>query len=608
MREIELLSPAKDLACGIAAVNHGADAVYIGAAQFGARASAGNTIGDIEKLTEYAHQFRTKIYVTLNTLLTDEQLPEAEKMIRQIYEAGADALIVQDMGILKMNIPPIALHASTQTDNRSIEKVKFLHDAGFSRVVLARELSRDEIAEIHAAVDVELEAFVHGALCVSYSGQCYISEASCGRSANRGACAQFCRLPYDLLDAEKNILIANKHLLSLKDLNLSGSLADMINAGVTSFKIEGRLKDENYVKNVTAFYRKRLDDILNGYEEIRKASSGKTTFFFEPNPQKSFNRGSSEYFFKDRQKGLIQRDTPKSLGEEIGPVSYIGGKFFETGGNATIHNGDGLCYFDSAGNLEGFRVNSVEQKRIFPAEMPSITKGRILYRNHDAAFEKVLSGKTSERKIGVDIVLSEQAGGFTLQLTDEEGICVQQAFEYEKQPANNPEGALEQIKKQLSKLGSTIYEAQSIGVDLQQGYFFPASVLNDWRRQATDLLHEKRKELYRRPAREERHTDTPYPQQELDYRGNVTNRSARSFYTEHGVEKMEPGFEIKPLKDVPVMFCKYCIKYEMGWCRKEKSDETVKRSYPEEPLFLRNNSSLYRLEFDCKECMMKVYF
>lgn len=600
MRKIELLSPAKNLECGLAAVNHGADAVYIGASQFGARASAGNSIEDIEQLIRYAHQYRTKVYVTLNTLLTDEQLTDVEKLIGQVYDAGADALIVQDMGILKMNLPPIALHASTQTDNRTVEKVKFLQNSGFSRVVLARELSLQEIKSIHSQTDVELEAFVHGALCVSYSGQCYMSEASCGRSANRGACAQFCRLPYDLLDAEKNVLIKNKHLLSLKDLNLSGSLEQMIDAGVSSFKIEGRLKDEQYVKNVTAYYRKKLDTILEGRSDVLKASSGKTTFSFEPDPVKSFNRGSSDYFLYERNKGLIQADTPKSFGEKIGEVSCTGRNYFQLVGDTVIHNGDGLCYIDQQESLQGFRVNSVDNGRIFPSEMPDLKKGTTIFRNHDAAFEKILNGKTSERKITVDIRFYEKDDLFFILIKDEDGISIESSFSYEKQPAQKPEAAFENIKTQLSKLGNTIYVAKDIHIELPEAYFFPNSILNEWRRQAIALLDEKREEDYIRTKRNEEQP-CDYPEKTLSYLGNVTNKLSETFYRQHGVKEIEPGFEIKAVKDADLMFCKYCIKHEQGWCPKQKNFAKLK-----EPLFLRNNNQLYELHFDCKNCQMRI--
>ena len=599
---VELLSPAKNLECGLAAINHGADAVYIGAPQFSARASAANSIEDIEQLTKYAHQYRAKVLVALNTLLTDEQLPQAENLINKIYEAGADALIVQDMGILQLNIPPIALHASTQTDNRTPEKVQFLEKAGFSQVVLARELSLREISGIASKTNIELEAFVHGALCVSYSGQCYISQAMCGRSANRGECAQFCRLPYDLLDADGNVLAENKHLLSLKDLNLSGYLEKMIDAGISSFKIEGRLKDADYVKNVTAFYRKKLDNILENKAGYEKSSLGKTNFFFESNPVKSFNRGFTDHFLNERRPDIIQPDTPKSLGEEIGKVKNTGRNYFEISGKAAINNGDGLCYINKQGSLEGFRVNRVESNLIYPAEMPAFFDNDIIiYRNHDSEFEKTLKQKTSERKIALDILFSETEDGFSIRMTDEEGIISDFAIKSEKQLAKKPEGLAENIKNQLSKLGNTIYEARSVDVCLEKSYFFPNSVLNEWRRQAIDNLDEARAKVYQRPQKKENQT-TSFPQKSLSYLGNVTNKFAEKFYREHNVDAIEPGFELKPQENIPLMFCKHCIKYTFGWCPKQGN-----KSLQKEPLFLRNKSRIFKLDFDCKKCEMLVY-
>lgn len=601
MQNIELLSPAKNLECGLAAINHGADAVYIGAAQFGARAAAGNSIEDIETLVKYAHQYRSKVFVALNTVLTDDQLEGAEQLIHQIYNANADALIVQDMGILQMNLPPIALHASTQTDNRSVEKVKFLQDAGFSRVVLARELSLKQISEISAATNVELEAFVHGALCVSYSGQCYISQAMCGRSANRGQCAQYCRLPYQLLDAEGNILVKNKHLLSLKDLDLSAHLEELIQAGVMSFKIEGRLKDADYVKNVTAYYRKKLDAILEGNDQYKKTSSGKSTFFFEPNPEKSFRRNATDYFLHERHAGIYQPETPKSLGEPIGKVTYIGRNFFEMHNGHLLNNGDGLCFINKHNDLTGFRVNRVERKQIFPADMPRMDIGAMLYRNQDQAFEKQMKGKTAERRIGLDVLFKEVESGFSIRLTDEDGISADIQFNAEKKPALKPESVDSNIRQQLSKMGNSIYELRNIETEMTAPWFFPASQLSEWRRIAVELLDEVRTGAY---VAETAKTDlkTEFPLKKLTYLGNVTNHLARTFYLEHGVEEIMPGFEVKAMKGVPLMFTKHCIKYEMGWCPREG-----KKSELKEPFRLKNNDQEYELRFDCKKCEMHVF-
>lgn len=600
MPNIELLSPAKNLECGLAAINHGADAVYIGASQFGARAAAGNSIEDIETMVQYAHKYRAKVLVALNTILTDDQLPDAEKLIWEVYNAGADALIVQDMGILQMNLPPIALHASTQTDNRTVEKVKFLQDVGFSRVVLARELSLKQINEISSQTDVELEAFVHGALCVSYSGQCYMSQANCGRSANRGQCAQYCRLPYHLLDADDNMLMKNKHFLSLKDLDLSDSLEEMMEAGITSFKIEGRLKDADYVKNITAYYRKKLDAILEGNSKFHKASAGRTTFFFEPNPEKSFRRGATDYFLHGRKSDIVHLDTPKSMGEAIGKVKEIGDYYFTMSSAEKLNNGDGLCFINPHGDLTGFRVNKVDGRRVYPADMPKLNEGIWLYRNQDQAFEKILQHKTAERKVALEIVFREIATGFYIQLTDEVGTSILYQIECDKQPAQKPEAVNENIKNQLSKLGNTIYEAIDISIQLDSPWFFQASQLSEWRRQAIEQLDEARKMAYVRVPRREA-IPAVFPVKQLTYLGNVINEKAEAFYHEHGVEDIQPGFEVKAEEGVPLMFCKHCIKYNLGWCPKEGYKAIFK-----EPLYLKNNNQLYKLSFDCKLCEMHI--
>ena len=630
-RKIELLAPAKNLECGLAAINHGADAVYIGAPMFGARAAAGNSLSDIETLVKYAHRFRAKVLVALNTILTDAQLAQAEKLIRQIYETGADALIVQDMGILQLDIPPIALHASTQTDNRTVEKVKFLQDAGFSRVVLARELTLEQIKNISENTDIELECFVHGALCVSYSGQCYISQAMTGRSANRGECAQYCRLPYTLTDAEGRVLQKNKHLLSLKDLDLSAHLAELIEAGVTSFKIEGRLKDADYVKNITAYYRKKLDSIMSlpplpieggefagSSRSIAKSSLGKMTFFFEPNPEKSFRRGATDYFLFGRKNvplsgewegGLSQFSTPKSLGEELGFIlpsplgEGVGGdvNFIEINTDKEIHNGDGMCFFDKNGTLQGFRVNRVESKRLYLSEMPDIKINTRVYRNQDNDFDKILNGKTSERKIAVSILFSETEGGFSIRISDEEDIAVSMNFPAEKQLAKSAETAKQNIVNQLSKLGNTIYEAREVNVETSADWFIPASQLNEWRRQTIDLLETEREKSYHPERKKQAKENIQFPEEKLTYLGNVINQKAETFYRQFGVQEILPGFEVKAEPDVPLMYCKYCIKHALGWCPKEGYKAAFK-----EPLFIHHKNERFRLEFDCKKCEMRV--
>ncbi len=602
MRNIELLAPAKNLECGIAAVDHGADAVYIGASQFGARAAAGNSIEDIAALVAYAHRFRVKVYVALNTILTDDELLPAEKLIWDVYHAGADALIIQDMGILKLNLPPIVLHASTQTDNRTVQKVKFLQDVGISRVVLARELTLNQIQEISSQTSVELEAFVHGSLCVSYSGQCYMSEAMCGRSANRGACAQYCRLPYQLYDGDGKLLVRSKHLLSLKDLDLSDSISAMMEAGITSFKIEGRLKEVDYVKNITANYRKKIDAAIDASENgtYRRTSSGHTKFFFEPNPEKSFRRSSTNYFLYGRHHGINQPDTPKSLGEPIGKIRFVGHAFIELKTEKSVCNGDGLCFINAQGDLVGFRVNKVENKRIFPYEMPRLEVGLLVYRNQDHEFDKILNGKTAERKIKTAIHFKEIPTGFSIKITEEGGLSAETTFEYKKEPARKSEGLIENIKNQLSKSGNTIFENENIQVNIEQPWFFPASVLNEWRRVSFEKLEEQLLASYVRELPIQQLLAT-YPEEKLSYLGNVTNKLSEQFYLEHGVKEVMPGFEVKAEKGVPLMYTKHCIKYEMDWCPKEGNQSTVI-----EPLFLENNGQKFNLNFDCVKCEMQI--
>lgn len=602
-RPVELLAPAKDLACGIEAVNHGADAVYIGAPKFGARSAAGNTVDDIRQLCEYAHRFRVKVYVALNTILKDDELAEAETIIRQLYESGVDALIVQDMGITQLNLPPIPLHASTQTDNRTVERVRFLQNSGFSQVVLARELSLNEIHTIAGQTSVPLEVFVHGALCVSYSGQCYLSAALSGRSANRGECAQYCRLPYTLVDANGKEIVHERHLLSLKDMNRSSGLEALLDAGVSSLKIEGRLKDISYVKNVTAYYRKKLDTVFKKRPEYGRASSGRVTFSFEPIVEKSFNRGFTDYFLKDRTPDMTAFDTPKSLGEKVGTVKEIKGKSFSVAGFISLHNGDGLTFFNERGVLEGFRVNKVEDNIVFPLEMPAVKPKMILYRNYDHEFEKQLSRPSAERKIGVTFDLADNAFGLTLSLEDEDGNKASVTRPLEKEEARRDQQ--ENIHTQLAKLGNTDFEAVCINNSLSRNWFIPSSVLADMRREGIEALESVRCIAYRRePARkvkpEQENVSMPA---QLTYLGNVSNAKARQFYIEKGVKEIDPAFELEPKLDVPLMFTKHCLRYSMGWCpvrQKEKSPY-------KEPFRLLYKDTRLRLQFDCAQCRMLVY-
>ena len=601
-RKIELLAPAKNLECGIAAIDHGADAVYIGAPKFGARAAAVNSLEDIAALVEYAHLYNARIYVTVNTILKDEELQETEKMIWALFRAGVDALIVQDMGITGLNLPPIPLHASTQMDNRTVEKVRFLADAGFRQVVLARELSLREISKIHEACpDVPLEIFVHGALCVSYSGQCYVSQACFGRSANRGECAQFCRLPFSLVDAEGRVIVKDKHLLSLKDLNQSDELEALLDAGASSFKIEGRLKDVSYVKNVTAAYRRKLDAIFARRKEYARASSGSCRYAFNPQLDKSFSRGFTHYYLHGRTKDVFSFDTPKSLGEEMGTMKEARGNYLTVAGLKSFNNGDGVCYIDEQGRLQGFRINRVEGNKLYPQEMPRIKPRTVLYRNFDQEFEKILVRKSSERRIAVSVRLTDTPFGFALTLTDEDDNSVTLSLAREKEPARTPQE--ENLKTQLAKFGNTPFEAVRIDIDFAGNWFLPASVLADFRRQAVEKLISARRINYRRELFVLKPTAHAFPQSTLTYLGNVMNAQAVSFYTGHGVASIAPAFERAPAEKAVLMFCKHCLRYSMGWCPVHQRERSPYR----EPYYLvSTDGKRFRLEFDCKNCQMKV--
>ena len=601
-RKIELLAPAKNLECGIAAIDHGADAVYIGAPKFGARAAAVNTLEDIAALVEYAHLYNARIYVTVNTILKDEELQETEKMIWALFRAGVDALIVQDMGITGLNLPPIPLHASTQMDNRTVEKVRFLADAGFRQVVLARELSLREISKIHEACpDVPLEIFVHGALCVSYSGQCYVSQACFGRSANRGECAQFCRLPFSLVDAEGRVIVKDKHLLSLKDLNQSDELEALLDAGASSFKIEGRLKDVSYVKNVTAAYRRKLDAIFARRKEYARASSGSCRYAFNPQLDKSFSRGFTHYYLHGRTKDVFSFDTPKSLGEEMGTMKEARGNYLTVAGLKSFNNGDGVCYIDEQGRLQGFRINRVEGNKLYPQEMPRIKPRTVLYRNFDQEFEKILVRKSSERRIAVSVRLTDTPFGFALTLTDEDDNSVTLSLAREKEPARTPQE--ENLKTQLAKFGNTPFEAVRIDIDFAGNWFLPASVLADFRRQAVEKLISARRINYRRELFVLKPTAHAFPQSTLTYLGNVMNAQAVSFYAGHGVASIAPAFERAPAEKAVLMFCKHCLRYSMGWCPVHQRERSPYR----EPYYLvSTDGKRFRLEFDCKNCQMKV--
>ena len=602
-RPIELLAPAKNLECGIEAINHGADAVYIGAPRFGARAAAGNSLADIEALVQYAHLYNVHIYVTVNTILRDDELKETEAMIWDLYRVGVDALIVQDMGLTQLNLPPIPLHASTQIDNRTVEKVRFLADAGFRQVVLARELSVNEMSRIHAACpDTLLEVFIHGALCVSYSGQCYVSEACFGRSANRGECAQFCRLQFDMTDADGKVIEKGKHLLSLKDMNQSDNLEELLDAGASSLKIEGRLKDVSYVKNVTAYYRQKLDALFKRRKEYVRASSGSVKLAFRPQLDKSFSRGFTDYFAHGRNPGIFSFNTPKSLGEEVGTVKEIRGNYLTVAGVKAFSNGDGLCYLDAQGRLQGFRVNRVENNKLFPQEMPRIKPKTVLYRNFDQEFDRIMQKKSAERKLAVDVSLAENNFGFTLTMCDEDGNSVSMALSKNKELARTPQH--DNLINQLGKLGNTPFVPRNIEVDLSENWFIPSSELAELRRATVEKLLSLRRINYHRELWRMPETEHPYPQKELTYLGNVMNKEAAAFYQKHGVEKIAPAFEVEHPEGAALMFCKHCLRYSMGWC---PVHHKVKSPYREPYYLVSGDGKKFRLQFDCKNCQMKVY-
>lgn len=601
-RKIELLAPAKNLECGIEAINHGADAVYIGAPKFGARAAAVNSLEDIEALVKHAHLYNARIYVTVNTILKEEELKETEEMIHELYRVGVDALIVQDMGITKLNLPPIPLHASTQMDNRTSDKVKFLQEAGFRQVVLARELSLREIRQIHEdCPQVPLEVFVHGALCVSYSGQCYVSQACFGRSANRGECAQFCRLPFSMVDADGKTIVKDKHLLSLKDLNQSDELEQLLDAGVSSLKIEGRLKDVTYVKNVTAAYRQKLDALFARRPEYARASSGTCRFEFRPQLDKSFSRGFTHYFLHGRNREVYSFDTPKSFGEEMGTMKEARGNYLTVAGLKSFNNGDGVCYIDEQGRLQGFRINRVDGNKLYPQEMPRIKPRTKLYRNFDQEFERLLSRKSAERKIAVSILLADNPFGFSLTLKDEDENSVTLSLPREKELARTPQA--DNLKTQLAKLGNTPFEAENIEISFTDNWFLPASVLADFRRQAVEKLIAARRINYRRELAVWKQTTHAFPQTSLTYLGNVMNARAASFFQEHGVQSVAEAYEKAPVEEAVLMFCKHCLRYSMGWCPVHQRERSPYR----EPYYLvSNDGKRFRLDFDCKNCQMKI--
>ena len=590
MTPLELLAPAKNLACGIAAIDHGADAVYIGAPKFGARAAVGNSIDDIRQLCEYAHQFDAKIYVTLNTIVYDDELEQVRGLIDELAAIGVDAVLVQDMGLLQfMDGKPFEIHASTQTDNRTADKVRWLKQLGFSRAVLARELSAEEIAEIHREVpDIELEVFVHGALCVSYSGICYASQHCFQRSANRGECAQFCRMRFSLVDAEGTEVEHERNLLSLKDMNQSDNLDKLIEAGAVSFKIEGRLKDVAYVKNVTAAYSERLNAYIRKHpEEYCRASKGRCEYTFTPNLNRTFNRGYTTYFVNGRQPDIASFDTSKAVGEFVGRVKEIRNDSFNVAGTASFANGDGLCFLNSDRQFEGFRANRVAGNRIFPFKMPAgLRPGMALYRNNDQEFERILSKPSATRKIAITVALRSVDDGFELSAN---GVTVH--FDAEHQLAQK--SPRENIVRQLSKLGDTIYECAEVVVPDNFNFFIPNSQLSDMRRQLIDAMGQAKREV--KQARVGKNPGV----KELSYQNNISNHQSAAFY---GTNELS-AYELKG-GDGPIMQCRHCLRYSLGYCVKRGG----KRPTWREPLSLvLGDGRRFRLEFDCQHCQMNVY-
>jgi 23S rRNA 5-hydroxycytidine C2501 synthase len=596
---LELLSPARDLECGLAAINYGADAVYIGAPKFGARAAAGNPLKDIGELISYAHRYWARVYITLNTVLYDSELEEARSMIHQLYDAGADALIIQDMGLLELDLPPIPLFASTQTHNYNLDRIQFLERVGIQRVILARELSLKQLSDIRKGTTLALEFFVHGALCVSFSGQCYFSQAAMGRSANRGECAQMCRLPYTLTDGRGNVLASNQHVLSLKDLNLSDYLSNLIDAGVTSFKIEGRLKEVSYVKNITAFYRAKLDAVIEERKGFRRSSSGRTMFFFTPDPERTFNRGTTDYFIRRRTTEIVSLRTPKSVGKLLGTIQSSSDDFFVLETTADLHNGDGICFFGEDDELMGTNINRVEGIRIFPNSMEGIEPGVVAYRNYDHEFVQLLKSASAKRTIDVNLSFHENTDGFELCAVDEDGNEATCRLAHAREIARKPDVAFESIKTQLSKLGDTIFNAKSVAIELEQAYFLPVGMLNQLRRDCIAALYAERARNIPRQAKTIIPNDFPYPARHLDYSANVVNERAAAFYRRHGVQNIEKGLELQnDATGKILMTTRHCLKFQFDLCRGEKGSA--------EELFLSDGKTSYKLDFDCEQCVMKI--
>jgi 23S rRNA 5-hydroxycytidine C2501 synthase len=599
---LELLAPAGNVDIGIAAIDHGADAVYIGAPKFSARADAGCSGEDIARLILHAHHYYARVYVALNTIMTDSELPDALEIIREVYELGADGLIIQDTGLLELDLPPIPLIASTQMHNDTPEKIRFLEAAGFKRVIMARELSLDQIAEIRRKTTIELEAFVHGALCVSYSGQCYMSQAVARRSGNRGVCAQPCRSRYTLTDGNGNVILSDRFLLSLKDLNLMTSIPELISAGVHSFKIEGRYKEVDYVKNVTSAYRMAIDHFIDSHEGFRRSSSGRSEPAFSPDPEKTFNRGYTRYFISGRKDKIASMDTQKSIGKPVGTVTGLGRGFFRTD-CIDLNNGDGLCFFTKQKELSGFRVDRVEQERIYPNTMKDLAVGIPLYRNLDTALTRVLKKTSARRRISVEMDFMQDDTHIRLTARDEDGNQAETLMELPYEPPRNPSRAMEQAEKQLSSTGNTTYQVMRLNIHAPKTGFIPVSTLNSIKRDVLAKLARTRLEAYPRQNFQFTPNNVPYPVKRLDFRANVLNSLARRFYERHGAVVTEPAFETLPdTLGRTVMTARYCIRHQLDACLKAGRKGRSLR----EPLRITDGHHTYLLKFDCLECRMEV--
>ncbi|EAW9891668.1 U32 family peptidase [Salmonella enterica] len=611
---LELLSPARDAAIAREAILHGADAVYIGGPGFGARHNASNSLRDIADLVPFAHRYGARIFVTLNTILHDDELEPAQRLITDLYNTGVDALIVQDMGILELDIPPIELHASTQCDIRSVEKAKFLADVGFSQIVLARELNLSQIAAIHQATDATIEFFIHGALCVAYSGQCYISHAQTGRSANRGDCSQACRLPYTLKDDQGRVVSYEKHLLSMKDNDQTANLGALIDAGVRSFKVEGRYKDMSYVKNITAHYRQMLDAIIEQRGDLARASVGRTEHFFVPSTEKTFHRGSTDYFVNARKGDIGAFDSPKFIGLPVGEVLNVAKDYLDVEATEPLANGDGLNVLIMR-EVVGFRANTVEKTghnryRVWPNDMPAdlhkVRPHHPLNRNLDHNWQQALTKTSSERRVAVDIMLGGWQEQLILTLTSEDGVCITHTLDGVFEEANNSEKALNNLKAGLAKLGQTPYYARDMQVTLPAALFVPNSLLNQFRREAVDMLDAARLAHYQRGRRKPVAQPAPvYPQTHLSFLANIYNHKAREFYHRYGVQLIDAAYEAHQEKgEVPVMITKYCLRFAFNLCPKQAKGNI--KSWKATPMQLVHGDEVLTLKFDCRPCEMHV--